>query len=80
MLGPQLFSIYLNDLGQIIRQCNVAYMMYADDLQLMVSASPSGVVAALAKLEACIEDVRQWYTQNHLVINDEKTEYMALGT
>ena len=34
----------------------------------------------LNKLEKCIEDLRLWMNENHLKLNDSKTEFMILGS
>ena len=46
---------------------------YADDSQLYISFSPkahSGQADAVASIEHCIQDIRQWMTQDKLLMND----------
>ena len=56
---------------------------YADDSQLYISFSPkahSGQADAVASIEHCIQDIRQWMSQDKLLINDAKTELLLIGT
>ena len=34
----------------------------------------------MIRLEACIEEIRLWMTQNFLKVNDEKTEFVIFGS
>ena len=36
--------------------------------------------AALASVERCIEDIRNWMLNDKLKLNDDKTEFMIIGT
>jgi hypothetical protein len=54
--------------------------MYADDIQLFVTTSPAGVSQAIQQIESCIRDVQTWLSQNELVMNIQKTEFIILGT
>jgi hypothetical protein len=80
VLGPVLFSIYVRELGSVIQKHDVKYAMYADDLQLLVTCSPDNIGSAMQRLELCIVDVKQWYFDNHLVINCAKTEFIIFAT
>ena len=56
---------------------------YADDSQLYISFSPkahSGQADAVASIEHCIQDIRQWMSQDKLLMNDAKTELLLIGT
>ena len=33
----------------------------------------------MKRLELCLADIRQWLTENHLKLNDQKTQFMILG-
>ena len=49
---------------------------YADDAALLVS-SPS-IRQLRRQIESCIGKVQKWYTENGLLINSDKTEFMIL--
>ena len=34
----------------------------------------------VASTEHCIQDIRQWMSQNRLLMNDAKTELLLIGT
>ena len=76
VIGPLLFICYTTPLQEIIEGHGVSCMMYADDLQLYVSAKTGERHQAIAKLEACLHDVRCWMKTNQLVLNDSKTEVL----
>ena len=56
---------------------------YADDTQLYVSFSPNQSAEADAAIKSttdCISDVRSWRISDNLMLNDDKTEFLMLGT
>jgi hypothetical protein len=80
ILGPLLFNIYVTPMGRLIRQHGIEYMVYADDTQLMLSFPPSDHVKALAQMEGCLKDLRNWLLLNNLKLNNAKTEVIVFGT
>jgi hypothetical protein len=58
VLGPILFCLYVSELGSIIDKHPVQHVMYADDLQLIVSASPSEVIPTVSRIENCIKNIK----------------------
>ena len=82
VLGPQLFTLYIFPLKQIIQRHNLQYHMYADDTQIYLSFNHSQQHAesAINCIESCIDDIRQWMNDNFLKINDTKTEFMLIGS
>ena len=79
VLGPTLFNVYCRPLGRIIRKHDISYHMYADDSQLYVDFSPCDEKTALANLQRCIQEVREWLRENFLLLNDKKTEVVIFG-
>ena len=56
---------------------------YADDTELYASFnadSRAGRSAALSAMQNCIADVRKWMLQDRLRLNDDKTEFIIIGT
>ena len=53
--------------------------MDADDSQLYVDFSPCDEKTALANLQRCIQEVREWSRENFLLLNDKKTEVVIFG-
>ena len=76
ILGPIIYTLYTTPLGQIIKNHDLQYHMYADDTQLYMSIEPTNVHDLVNTLEACINDVKTWMLENKLKLNDEKTEVL----
>ena len=82
-LGPLLFIIYTRKLFDIVERHLPQVHCFADDTQLYVSFSPNQsaeVDAALKSMTDCISDVRSWMISDNLMLNDDKTEFLILGT
>ena len=82
-LGPLLFTIYSSKLFQIINSKLPDVHAYADDTQLYLAFSPdnnTGQVQAIESMERCIEEIRTWMLTDKLKINDNKTEFLIIGT
>ena len=81
VLGPELFKDYITPLRYIIESHGISFHGYADDTQLYISFKPGvNEDSALGKLEHCIADIRRWMASNWLKLNDDKTEFIILGT
>ena len=53
---------------------------FADDSQLLASATPSGVTDVRHKLERCVSAVHDWCTRRRLQLNPSKTEVIWFGS
>jgi retron-type reverse transcriptase len=75
ILGPLLFLIYINDLGNIFK--NFTTILFADDSNLIVNGK------SLAELERKINDdiplLTSWLRTNRLSLNLLKTHIMIFG-
>ena len=81
VLGPLLFALYVNDVTTVIRRFDgVEHLMYADDLQVFIRAHPDDAGNALRILEDCICEVKRWFDEHYLTVNQTKTEFMVFGT
>ena len=82
-LGPLLFTIYTRKLFQIVRKHLPQVHCYADDIQLYLSFCPSSPVNAkdaVKSMNDCITDIRNWMISDKLMLNDDKTEFVLIGT
>ena len=82
-LGPLLFIIYTRKLFDIVERHLPQVHCYADDTQLYVSFSPNQSAeadGALKSMTDCISDVRTWMISDYLMLNDDNTEFLILGT
>ncbi len=62
----------------IIRKHGVSFHCYADDTKLYISSRP-GETHQIKKLMEFIVDVKNWMTNNFLLLNSEKTEVLIFG-
>ena len=76
ILGPLLFSIYVNDLPNSITLCDVN--MYADDTELHYSSSQLERVEQV--LQNGLEEVSNWMSVNGFKLNIDKSVCMLIGT
>ena len=57
--------------------------VYADDTQLYISFSPNDIdeqMNTLFAIEDCVAAIRSWMFENKLKFNDDKTEFLLVGT
>ena len=80
VLGPILFNIYTQPLGEIARRHGLNYHFYADDTQLYTSFSVKDSNSSIMSLSACITEIKTWMKSNLLMLNDSKTEVIMIGT
>lgn len=78
-MGPVIFTLYTAPMQRIIQKHGVSYHKYADDIQLYVTFDPSipgDRERAIARLTACVKELRQWMIARWLKLNDSKTELL----
>ena len=80
VLGPLLFSLYIQPLSALLKEHDFDFQKYADDTQLFKSASPDHFPQLLTHVEQCISSVKDWMLQNKLRLNDGKTETMCVAS
>ncbi len=78
VLGPLIFSICMLPLGNIIRKYRISFHCYADETQLYISTRPDET-SKLSKLKECVKNVKDWMTNNFLLLNSDKTEILLIG-
>jgi hypothetical protein len=77
VLGPVLFTLLTAPLSAIVNLHGLLRHFYAEDSQLYIVFNPRDSLSrdeAVAKIEACPEDIRKWMTNNFLKLNEDKTE------
>ena len=82
-LGPLLFTIYSSKLFEVIKDHLPVAHAYADDTQLYLSFKPDTTSSrsdAIEAMELCIKAIRAWMITDKLKLNDDKTEFLIIGT
>ena len=75
-LGPLLFVLCVSKLFRVVEKHLPDAHAFADGSQLYVSFKPDSTcdqLAALAALEHCINDIKDWMVSNKLKVNDGQT-------
>ena len=66
-------------LADVIASHGVRCYQYADDTQLHLAMHADNTADGLSVLAACTADVKQWYMQNGLQLNPDKSEVLLMG-
>ena len=74
ILGPLLFSIYINELPSVSMKC------YVDDTKLLVSFQVQDKQSAISDLNEDLLYVRNWCFNNYLLLNPTKSKLMVFGS
>ncbi len=83
VLGPILFTIYTSPLSEIFCEYDMDYHCYADDTQIYMgfnAKNEEDQKIAVDKMEKCIRAVKNFMNKNKLKLNDDKTEFVLIGT
>ena len=73
-------AVYCSPVADIIASHGVRCHQYADDTQLHLAMRVDNTAAGLYILAACTTDVKEWYLQNGLQLNPDKSEALFMGT
>jgi hypothetical protein len=82
-LGPLLFVMYASKLFEIVQAHLPDAHGFADDTQLYLSFNPNNPAhqtEVVSAMEGCISDLRKWMYQDKLKLNDDKTEFLIIGS
>ena len=72
VLGPILFILFINDIGECIMHCVIR--CFADDTRLSMKID---VTADCAKLQDDLNAVIEWSTQNNMQLHEDKFELLS---
>ena len=78
ILGPALFSIYINDLPTTPIACPLE--SYVDDSKIYLSFSFKDITVAEIQLTDDLRRIAAWCCSNSLLANPEKTKLLLFGT
>ena len=78
IVGPLLFSIFINDLKSVLSSAKD--IIFADDLQLYYSFSPSELDEGIKTISKDCCAITNWASENGLALNANKCMAMILGS
>ena len=78
ILGPLLFSVYVNDLPLSLKKCEVH--SYVDDTKMYLSFNVKDKDISITDLQQDLTSVRNWCFYNSLLINPDKAKLIVFGT
>ena len=76
VLGPLLFNIFINDIFYLVNDTEVCN--YADDTKLYVG--DKNLRTVLSKLEKDTLLLSEWFSDNFMKLNEEKSHLLIFGT
>ena len=76
VIGPLLFNIFINDICYLVNDTEV--FNYADDTTLYVG--DMNLRTVLAKLEKDTLLLSEWFSDNFIKLNEEKSHLLIFGT
>lgn len=77
ILGPLLFSCFINDLPNALKYCQIH--MFADDVQLYFTLDKGNISWMSRLISADLANVMSWANKNLLPINASKTKVMFIS-
>ena len=77
ILGPVLFTIYVNDLLSVPAHCKS--VCYVDDCKLYLSFRSTDIACVFTYLNKDLREICRWCCQNSLLINPAKTKILLVG-
>ena len=80
VLGPILFTLHTQPFATVIEHHNLHHHSFADDTEPYDSATPENIDSLLNSITECFSDIKNWMTENKLLLNSDKTEAMLTGT
>jgi hypothetical protein len=80
ILGPLLFLVFVNDIDCLLPKNQAKMVMYADDVQILLSRKPSDLNALKHDAETAVRNLKSWYDKNGLKLNSEKTKCILFGS
>lgn len=77
ILGPLLFSAYINDLPLILSHCETR--MFADDVQLIKHCHLGLIEDCVESINTELKTIFEWSSNNGLLLNPNKTKCLVIS-
>lgn len=76
VLGPVLFSLYINDLPGILQHCSVH--IFADDVQLYINCNGMNAETICRLINDDLNSIKSWADANFLTLNARKSQALQI--
>ena len=80
VLGPKLFSLYLKSVDDIITGNGFSLYIYADNIQIYITASLDSTENYSSRISSCLNAVMSYMIMSKLKLNDDKTQMMVFSS
>ena len=77
ILGPVLFTLYINDLLTVPKLCQTA--CYVDDYKLYLKFKTNKLCNAVSAVNSDLNEICRWCCHNSLLMNPDKTKVLVIG-
>lgn len=77
ILGPLLFSLYINDLADVVTNCKIH--LFADDVQLYYDCSKNSAAEISLSINSDLRKIQEWAYHNMLKLNSRKTNALFIS-
>ena len=77
ILGPVLFTVYINDLLTVPKHCQSA--SYIDDSKLYLKFKTNEQCNAVSAVNSDLTEICKWCCYNSLLLNPDKTKVLVVG-
>lgn len=77
ILGPLLFCIYINDLPDVLKNCN--FHIFADDVQIYYSTPSNNINICIDNINNDLRNIHNWASNNGLCINPRKSKCIFIS-
>ena len=78
VIGPILFLCYINDITTIAAKNGISISLYADDAVIYHVSNDEYILQT--KLQAALDEVSRWCTNNHIKLNIKKNKLCCYGS
>ena len=80
ILGPILFTLYTNPLGDLLanEDPDSGFHLYADDTQNYLAFEIPNLLSSITSVSSCVTRVSTWLVENRLLCNNDKTEFIVI--